>query len=699
MRNRQTTTLFSCPSLPAVAQRRSRWPVFLCALVLVWCAGWYCRGESQGLLFLATGVATLSVVRTRALPGTARWVIWGGMLITVACLAANVTRLVSPENALEDARVIDRWITVAFAFGLTALFFRSTVGGVTLAAVGGLPMAMVVLARSADVPGAATGFEMLIVWGLIVLLIAADLAQRLTQPHLFERVAPGARELGWRLVFLAAVAVLAFGLRLPVEWTAKSLQKGLLGWVMYPAERMSKRRGGDLLLNLPTSANFGKRMRVILLIDAARLPGYLRESAFIRYRGGRWTTTLPEIPLKEASFAPSRDRKRGYALTPAVVQATTVVWRVEVISPALLTRFCLPGNAVTLSCDGTPPLADTNGTVAAKDRLPDTYDLAVVPRRLLDSAYPWPEGLSDPEFLEIPARLAGAVSNWVSECAGLADAPTLKMAVRRVEDHFATNFTYRLGLRVQATSDPIVDFMARKEGPCTLFASAAALMFRSCGVPSRLVNGYVCSSWNPWLKRWVVREREGHAWVEVWDRSSGRWLVVDPTPPDGRPTALENPTRVRLAFDLLAAGWKRFLAYLKGATILEVIADLGETLFQFIWQVVLSLPGAVVLVGLGAVWWFRRHLRRRELTPVERLQAELVQAMARLERRAAAAHLRRRGFESWNAWLNRIGPEVPPARLGELREWVESYQVLRYSVTLDEAAVRAWLAGARNARW
>jgi len=368
------------------------------------------------------------------------------------------------------------------------------------------------------------------------------------------------------------------------------------------------------------------------------------------------------------------------------------------LSPALLTCFCLPGNAVTLTCDGLPPLSDTNGTVAANGAFPERYGLTVAPSHLLESAYRWPNGLSDPAYLAVPDPLAEAVSNWVAGCAGLLDAPALPVAIRRIEDHFATNFTYRLGLRMRAEPDPLVDFMARKEGACTLFASAAALMFRSCGIPSRVVSGYVCSGWNPWLKRWVVREREGHAWVEVWDRASGRWLVADPTPPDGKPAALNKPDKFRWALDLWVAGWKRFLAYLRGANFLEVLADAGENLFLFLWQVVSSLPGAVVLAGFGAVWWLRRRAFRLKLTPAERLRSELTLAMRRLERRTVAAPLRRHRAESWGAWLRRIGPELPPRRLAELSEALESYQALRYSVTLDETAARAWLARARNVK-
>jgi transglutaminase-like putative cysteine protease len=615
----------------------------------------------------------------------------------IVCLAANVTRLMPPENAVQESRIIDRMITVVFALGLTALFFRPSVNGVTLAAAGGLPMAMVVLAREAGMPGAAGAFAPLIVWGLVALLIATDLVERLTRTRSAEEFAPGFGELGRRILLLGIVAGLAFGLRVPVEGVARTVQKQLFGW-MY-MERASSGRTGDLLLTQVTPGDFGRRMRVVLLVDAAGLPGYLRESVFLRYRDKRWSEAKPDLPLKETASLSSGPKRNVYALRPGLLPSGLSEWHVEVLAPALLHNVCLPGTAVTLACDGSPPLSDTNGTVAANGVFPAAYVLQVAPVRLIESAYPQPDGLSDPAYLEVPDVLAGAVSNWVSGCAGLADASAVPMAIRRVEDHFATNFTYRLGVQMRAGPDPLVDFMTRKEGACTLFASAAALMFRGCGIPSRVVSGYVCVGWNPWLKRWTARERDGHAWVEVWDRSSGRWLVADPTPPDGNPAAFNKPGKIRLAFDLCVAGWKRFLVYMQNTAFLVVLADAGATLFLFLWQVVWSLPGMVVLAGFGAVWWLRRRTCRLKLTPTERMRSELIQAMRKLERRGTPAHLRRRPFENWSAWLRRIGPELSPERLKALREALEGYQELRYSVTLDEPAVRAWLARMREVKF
>jgi hypothetical protein len=223
-------------------------------------------------------------------------------------------------------------------------------------------------------------------------------------------------------------------------------------------------------------------------------------------------------------------------------------------------------------------------------------------------------------------------------------------------------------------------------------------MLRSLKIPSRLVCGYVCSGWNPWLDRWVVREREGHAWVEAWDASEGRWLLADPTPPEGHPMALDKPGAVRLAFDYLLAGWRRLLAGLTTVNFLATLADAGETFFLFLWHTVWSPAGAVVLSGFAVIGWLRRRVLRSRLSPEERLRAELAYAMARVERHAVPERLRRLASESWEAWLQRVEPDVPAALFAELRGLTERYQDVRYRAELDAPVAQRWLGSVRQ-RW
>ena len=672
---------------------RSRWPVLLSAAALMWCAWWYCREDTQGLLYLSAVVAALAALRPRPLPATTRRVIWSGIALTVFCLAANVARLMPPDNAPEESRALDRIITVAYAMGLTSLLFRPSVNTVSLAAIGGLPMTMMALSRSHMEPGFVGNHGPLLVWGLVALLAAADLAQRLTAPRAVETAAPGLRELAWRSLFLISFATLAFTLRQPVERAAKAAQKRIFGLVMYADRR---HRPSDLRLSARTPGNFGRRMRLIMLLDTAYLPGYLRENVFVRYHNGRWSAIRPETPLPKSSDTVAGRKKGAYLLVPHLPPNSRAGWQVEVLAPSQLSGFCLPGNALTLACDGPQPLTEPNGMVAPAGAFPESYSIDVTPSLLLHSAYPCPDGFSATDYLQIPEHLAEDVAEWTRACPGLADAPSLPAAIKIVEDHFARRFRYRLGLRMKDKPDPLADFMSRKEGACALFASAAAMMFRGRGIPARVIGGYVCSEWNPWLKRWVVREREGHAWVEVFDRDAGRWLVADPTPPSGNPALLKRPGRIRWTLDIIKASFKRALSYLRNTNLLVALADFGADLFLLLWHMLASVPGAVAVAGLGALWWLRRRRHRPRLDSEARLRRELSRAMSRIARRAAPSHLRRRVFETWPDWFRRVEPELPQEQARSMLDLLESYQTLRYSKDLDAAAALAWLEHARS---
>lgn len=77
--------------------------------------------------------------------------------------------------------------------------------------------------------------------------------------------------------------------------------------------------------------------------------------------------------------------------------------------------------------------------------------------------------------------------------------------------------------------DPVLYFLNdSRRGYCMHFASAAALMLRSLGIPARYVSGFTVV---PQPGRTVdVPDRAAHAWVEVWVDGFG-WYPVEVTPP------------------------------------------------------------------------------------------------------------------------------------------------------------------------
>lgn len=80
-----------------------------------------------------------------------------------------------------------------------------------------------------------------------------------------------------------------------------------------------------------------------------------------------------------------------------------------------------------------------------------------------------------------------------------------------------------------------------KAGHCEFFATAAALLLREAGVPTRYVSGFAVAERNPKTGEMIIRGVHAHAWCRAWDEENRRWLDVDLTPADW--TGLETPRK------------------------------------------------------------------------------------------------------------------------------------------------------------
>lgn len=67
-----------------------------------------------------------------------------------------------------------------------------------------------------------------------------------------------------------------------------------------------------------------------------------------------------------------------------------------------------------------------------------------------------------------------------------------------------------------------------REGYCDYYASAMAAMARAVGIPARVANGYTRGEGLEDGKSFLVRERNAHAWVEVYFPRYG-WIEFEPT--------------------------------------------------------------------------------------------------------------------------------------------------------------------------
>ena len=107
-----------------------------------------------------------------------------------------------------------------------------------------------------------------------------------------------------------------------------------------------------------------------------------------------------------------------------------------------------------------------------------------------------------------------------------------------VERYLQTQFGYTLEMKAGG-DDPLADFLFNvREGHCEYFASAMALMLRSQGIATRVVTGFQQGEYNETADVFVVRQRQAHAWVEVYFPGVEAWVSFDPTPSAGRDAGL-----------------------------------------------------------------------------------------------------------------------------------------------------------------
>ena len=198
---------------------------------------------------------------------------------------------------------------------------------------------------------------------------------------------------------------------------------------------------------------------------------------------------------------------------------------------------------------------------------PDITDLSVVFRTaieegaLLTGVEPLEEPaavrLEPPEpdrFLDLPVDDPSA---RIAEIEELAREQTA-----RLETDFEKGLALEAWLRTfEYTTDIVPDQAADDlsawlldedsnnyhRGYCENFATAMAVMARTLGIHSRVVLGFTPGDPHPLQPGVVlVRDRNAHAWVELWMPSQG-WVRFDPTP---RPDSVNPSTTDLIAADL-----------------------------------------------------------------------------------------------------------------------------------------------------
>jgi transglutaminase-like putative cysteine protease len=304
---------------------------------------------------------------------------------------------------------------------------------------------------------------------------------------------------------------------------------------------------------------------------------YFRGASYDAYDGRSWSNTLrdrqvlPRSPEGDFVVAADRLPDSSFGLRQDIlVEAldTPVLFGVPFVESVM-------GAFAVVQIDG---MGDVSLPYVPATRF--QYSVRSIPARYSADAH---RNISPGEvesvrrrFLQLPA-VSPRVAELARQVVQPASSP-YEMAAA-VEQHLKQNYQYSLDVGTTPTVNPVEDFLfTRRTGYCDHYATAMVVLLRTLGVPSRLATGFAQGEWNDVGNYYTVRQRDAHAWVDVYFPSSG-WVTFDPTP--NIPLALPHPFVVRIGkvLDSVRLKWDRFVirySFRDQVAVAQGLRDQGE---------------------------------------------------------------------------------------------------------------------------
>jgi len=137
-------------------------------------------------------------------------------------------------------------------------------------------------------------------------------------------------------------------------------------------------------------------------------------------------------------------------------------------------------------------------------------------------------------YLQLPEDLDPRIPQLATTIILQANASNRYDAAKAIESYLQHEYGYSLEMKASGP-DPLADFLFNvKTGHCEYFSTAMAVLLRTHGIASRVVNGFLPGEYNDAAGAYTVRQSDAHSWVEVYFPETRAWVTFDPTPSAGR---------------------------------------------------------------------------------------------------------------------------------------------------------------------
>ncbi|MGH2449815.1 MAG: transglutaminase TgpA family protein [Candidatus Limnocylindria bacterium] len=274
-------------------------------------------------------------------------------------------------------------------------------------------------------------------------------------------------------------------------------------------------------IRLGQAPNLGDR--VVMMVETTGAGGrFWRAIAYDFYTGQGWRATETD---RTDEVNPDFERRREFfARFEIIVPHSNLIFGAnEPDGVSIPAQFLVGG-------DGS---YSSGVRAVSRSQIDDGYTVRSLvsdadKRTLRDAATTYPDHVTD-KYLQLPSSLPERVRQLARDVAAGYGNPYDQ--AEAIESYLRSTYRYSTTVGTPPPGRDPVDYFLfdLKEDFCEYFASSMVVMLRELGVPARLVEGFTTGTFDVPSGKYVVRELNAHAWVEVYFPGYG-WIEFEPTP-------------------------------------------------------------------------------------------------------------------------------------------------------------------------
>ncbi len=403
---------------------------------------------------------------------------------------------------------------------------------------------------------------------------------------------------------------------------------------------------------------------ITLHITSETAPGYLRGKAFDQFAGREWTTAASSTTEKPADDLPSDSNTHWFPLLPGRADLEADPMSIEASATLKGTVFTCLETARIAAPDTVLKIGAHAIVEPAQLPSETSYKLTGVARPkepLTDAERKALTAISETLDPRIPTLAQDITRNCKNDIEKL----------NAVTSYLRNTCTYSLDVSFDIADDPIAMFLfeARK-GHCEYFATAAALLLRSAGVPCRYITGFVSGERNEYGNYWVTRNKDAHAWVEAYIDSQG-WRTIEATPSTGVPQG-ESPKTAQL-WEFIVHRVKAAIAAIRNMGWRE-LTDMAVAALLRAWPII-AIGAATIAAIIFIGRWLKKRKRERAAFGNDPTAITLQKKLSAMDHRAAKLGYVRDTHETINHFADRINSDTHAT----LANWYRTYAIARYA--------------------